>query len=89
MVYIGEHVHLQRTIEKSRDLFLQFLHLPRELEILVNIPASGGEHFIGQFESISKRLGEAVELRLANWGKFDAGVFDFLDYREEFFDAGN
>lgn len=49
-------------------MLIQLLHFPRELEVLVDVPAGGAEDLVGEVEAGGEGAGEGVELTLARLG---------------------
>lgn len=68
-------------------MLLELLHLPGQLEILVDVPPVRSEDLVRKLQTGAEDLGDPVELGLPELGELDAGVFDLLDDGEEFFDV--
>lgn len=70
-------------------MLLELLHLPGQLEVLVDVPPVRSEDLVGKLKTGPEDLGDPIELGLPELGELDAGVFDLLDDGEEFFHVEN
>ena len=70
-------------------MLLEFLHLPGQLEVLVDVPPVRCKDLVGKLHTGPEDLGDPVELGLPELGELDAGVFDLLDDGEKLLDVEN
>lgn len=72
MVDVCKNMSLQRPLDKLGDGLFELLHLPRELDVLVDVPAAGGGGAAYELEAMAELVGEVVQLPLAMLGELDA-----------------
>ena len=89
VVHVGQHVNRDQTRQEPRHGSVKLLHLPRQLQVLEDVPAGGGEDLVGQLKAVLEGLGEAVELGLTERRQLVAGVLDLEDDGLELLDGGN
>lgn len=82
-------MRLHGALQESGDGLLESLHLAGELEVLIDVPAGGCEHLIGQLPALVERPGQAVELRLTESGELHTRVLDLLNNGKQLFDVSD